>query len=182
MKRTLSIVAALLISIINFAQQPGANQGNRGGMAQQMKGGFYGKVLDSITNKPIEAASVQLIQTKYDTATKKRNEVIVDGMLTRNNGEFNLEGVPIMGQYKLKITAIGFKNYEKNVSLVDMNAFRNSNNANQDMSSLLGNLDKDLGNIKLEIDPLVLGNVTVSGSKPLVQLGIDRKIYNVEKD
>jgi outer membrane receptor protein involved in Fe transport len=171
-------VTALLISMITFAQMPG---GNRGGMAQQLNGAFYGKVLDSITGKPIEAASIQLIQNRLDTATKKRKEVVIGGMLTKNSGQFSIEGVPIMGQYKLKITAIGFKNYEKNVSLVDMNAFRN-NNGNQDMSSLLGNLDKDLGNIKLEIDQKVLGNVTVTGTKPLVQLGIDRKIYNVEKD
>jgi outer membrane receptor protein involved in Fe transport len=182
MRRTFSALAVLLISISCFAQMPGG-QGNRGGMAQQINGAFYGKVVDSITNKPIEAASVQLIQTRFDTATKKRKDVVVNGMLTKNNGQFSLENVPIMGQYKLKITAIGFKNYEKNVSLVNMNAFRNgNNNGNQDMTSMLGNLDKDLGNIKLEIDSKVLGNVTVTGTKPLVQLGIDRKIYNVEKD
>ncbi len=184
MRKILFVVTALLISMIVFAQMPGGNQGNRGGMAQQLNGAFYGKVLDSITGKPIVAASIQLIQNRFDTATKKRKEVVIGGMLTKNNGEFSLEGVPLMGQYKLRITAIGFKNYEKNVSLVDMNAFRNNNNnnGNQDMSSLLGNFDKDLGNIKLAIDEKVLGNVTVTGTKPLVQLGIDRKIYNVEKD
>ena len=182
MRRTFSALAVLLISTSCFAQMP-AGQGNRGGMAQQINGGFYGKVIDSITNRPIEAASVQLIQSRFDTATKKRNDVVVNGMLTKNNGQFSLEGIPIMGQYKLRITAIGFKNYEKNVSLVNMNAFRNgNNNGNQDMTGMLGNLDKDLGNIKLEIDTKVLGNVTVTGTKPLVQLGIDRKIYNVEKD
>ena len=181
MRKFLFTATALLVSVILFAQPPGG--GNRGGMAQQLNGAFYGKVLDSITGKPIEAASIQLIQNKFDTVTKKRKEVIIGGMLTRANGQFSIEGVRLMGQYKLKITAIGFKNYEKNVSLIDMNAFRNNNNnGNQDMSSLLGNLDKDLGNIKLEIDQKVLSNVTVTGTKPLVQLGIDRKIYNVEKD
>jgi len=184
MRKTATLIAALLITTILFAQVPGGNQGNRSGMASQMTGAFYGKVLDSITNKPIDAASVQLIQNKYDTATKKRKEVVISGMLTKNNGQFNIESVPIMGQYKLRISAIGFKNYEKNVSLVDMSAFKKNgnNNGNQDMSSVLGNFDKDLGNIKLEIDQKVLGNVTVTSSKPLVQLGIDRKIYNVEKD
>jgi uncharacterized protein YdeI (BOF family) len=187
MRKTVAAAIGLFVSTILFAQMPGGNQGNRGGMAQQLKGGFYGKILDSITEKTIDAASVQLIQNRYDTVTKKRKEVIIGGMLTRSNGEFNIEGVPVMGQYKLKISAIGFKNFEKNVSLINMGAFRRNNNNNNsgetpDMSSLLGNLDKDLGNIKLEIDPKVLGNVTVTSSKPLVQLGIDRKIYNVEKD
>src|SRR5262249_19804822 len=83
-------------------------------------------------------------------------------------------------------SAIGFKSYEKKVSLVDMNMMRNAQGSggNQgDMMSMLGNLDKDLGNIKLVVDEKVLTNVTVSAnSNPLVQLGIDRKIYNVEKD
>jgi outer membrane receptor protein involved in Fe transport len=179
MRKIYSLGTALLISFIMFGQAP---SGNRGGMAQQMTGGFYGKILDSITNKPIEAASIQLLQNKYDSVEKKRKEVLIDGMLTKNNGQFNLEGMPIMGQYKLRISAIGFKNYEKNVSLINPATFRNNNNANQDMSSMLGNFDKDLGNIKLEIDQKVLGNVTVTGTRPLVQLGIDRKIYNVEKD
>ena len=182
MRKTVIGVTALLISVISFAQMPGGG-GNRSGMAQQMNGGFYGKIIDSITGKPIEAASVQLVQSKYDTVTKKRKDVVIGGMLTKNNGQFNLESVPVMGQYKLKISAIGFKSYEKNVSLVDPKTFRNnSNNGNQDFTSMLGNFDKDLGNIKLEIDSKVLGNVTVTGTKPLVQLGIDRKIYNVEKD
>ena len=182
MRKTVFGVIALLISLITYAQMP-AGGGNRGGTGQQLNGGFYGKIIDSITGKPIEAASVQLVQSKYDTVTKKRKEVVIGGMLTRNNGEFNLESVPVMGQYKLKISAIGFKSYEKNISLVDPKSFRNNgNNGNQDFTTMLGNFDKDLGNIKLDIDPKVLGNVTVTGSKPLVQLGIDRKIYNVEKD
>ena len=180
MRKIYSFIFFVLLTVCGFAQMPGGNRG--GGMAQQMTGGFYGKILDSITSKPIEAASVQLIQNKFDSVDKKRKEVVVNGMLTKSNGQFNLEGVPVMGQYKLKITAIGFKAYEKNVSLVDPSMFRNQNNANQDFASVLGNFDKDLGNIKLEIDEKVLGNVTVTGTKPLVQLGIDRKIYNVEKD
>src|SRR6185436_10495483 len=182
MRKTVIGVTALLISVITFAQMPGGG-GNRSGMAQQLNGGFYGKIIDSITGKPIEAASVQLVQNKYDSVTKQRKDVVIGGMLTKNNGQFNLENVPVMGQYKLKISAIGFLSYERNISLVDPKSFRNnSNNANQDFTTMLGNFDKDLGNIKLVIDSKVLENVTVTGTKPLVQLGIDRKIYNVERD
>src|SRR5437764_10192937 len=110
MRKFLFTATALLVSAILFAQPPGG--GNRGGMAQQLNGAVYGKVLDSITGKPIEAASVQLVQTKFDTASKKRKEVGVGGMLTRANGQFSIEGIPLMGQYKLKISAIGFKSYE----------------------------------------------------------------------
>jgi len=81
MRKTVIGVTALLISVITFGQMPGGG-GNRG-MAQQMNGGFYGKVIDSITGKPLEAASVQLVQSKYDTVAKKRKEVVIGGMLTK---------------------------------------------------------------------------------------------------
>jgi outer membrane receptor protein involved in Fe transport len=185
MRKILFVVFALLIGNFMIAQMPGGG-GNRGA-AQQMTGAFYGKIIDSITGKPIEAASVQLTQNRMDTATKKRRDFVIGGQLTKNSGEFNIENIPVMGQYVLKISAIGFKSYEKKVSLVDMNMMKNAQantGGNQgDMMSMLGNLDKDLGNIKLVVDEKVLTNVTVSASsKPLVQLGIDRKIYNVEKD
>ena len=51
-----------------------------------------------------------------------------------------------------------------------------------DMSQAMAGVDKDLGNIKVEADAQVLESVTVTGSKPLMQMGIDRKIFNVEKN
>jgi outer membrane receptor protein involved in Fe transport len=101
-------------------------------------------------------------------------------MLTKANGEFSLENVPMFGPLKLKITAIGFKAYEQPVSFdIKMGG---GNGGGIDMSAMLNAIDKDLGNIKLEVDAQVLGAVTVTSSKPLFQLGIDRKVYNVEKD
>ena len=52
---------------------------------------------------------------------------------------------------------------------------------NGDYSSLLNGVDKDLGNIKLETDAKELQDVVVTADKPLLTLGIDRKIFNVEK-
>ena len=79
-------------------------------------GHFYGKILDASTSKPIEAASVQLIQNKFDTVSKKKKDVIVAGMLTDKRGEFSLENLAVMGAYKLKITAIGYTSYESKVA------------------------------------------------------------------
>jgi hypothetical protein len=48
---------------------------------------------------------------------------------------------------------------------------------------MLGQADKDLGNIKIEADATNLGNVTVtSTAKPQFEMGIDRKIFNVDKN
>ena len=158
--------------------------GNRGAASQQMVGRMYGKIVDSITGKSIDAVSIQLIQNKYDSLAKKRKDVIIGGMLTSSNGDFSLDKVPLFGPLKLKITAIGFTTFEQAVSFqIKMPAAGAASSAGGfDMSAMLNAVDKDLGNIKLQVDAKLLSEVTVSSSKPLFQLGIDRKIYNVEKD
>ncbi|MFL5774038.1 MAG: TonB-dependent receptor domain-containing protein [Flavisolibacter sp.] len=173
MKKIVATVILFLTGFAIFAQMPGRN----GQQGSQMSGRFYGKVVD-VANKGIEAASVTLVTTKMDTATKKQKEVIVGGMLTSNSGDFSIENVPLFGRYKLRVTGIGYKPYESSVAF----QMPNRNAGNTDPSAMLGALDKDLGNIKIEIDNQVLGAVTVTASKPLLQLGIDRKIFNVDKN
>ncbi|MEN9951768.1 MAG: hypothetical protein RLZZ520_36, partial [Bacteroidota bacterium] len=163
----------LLLAVQLQAQIPG---GGRPGGAQNMNmGRFYGRIVDGKTNKSIEAASVQLIQNKMDTATKKRKDVVVSGQLTKGNGDFSLENLPIMGQFKLKITAIGYIPLEQNVKF-DMNM------NGGDFTKMINNIDVDLGNIKLEVDAKQLEEVKVVGTKPFMQMGVDRKVFNVEKN
>ena len=176
MNKILLSTLFFITSLSLFSQNPMMGGGRPGG-GQQMNGRFYGKLIEIQSGKPIDAASVQLIQNKFDTVTKKRKDAVINGMLTKSNGEFSMENVPLFGQFKIKITAIGFKNYEQPVSFeIKMGG------GAPDMSAMLNAVDKDLGNIKMEIDAKVLGNVTVNSSKSLFQLGIDRKIFNVEKD
>lgn len=164
----------ILISATTYAQIPGG--GRPGGGGQQMNmGRFYGKIIDTKTGKPIDAATVTLTQNKFDSVSKTRKDVVVNGQLTKANGEFSLEGLNIMVQYKLKISAIGYKAIEQKVGFsLNMNG--------GDMSQMLNNIDKDLGNLKLEADVKELGEVVVTGEKPTLQLGIDRKIFNVDKN
>ncbi|MFN2437664.1 MAG: outer membrane beta-barrel protein, partial [Chitinophagaceae bacterium] len=169
LKKMIVLVASCFLGVASMAQM----QGIRGGNGSQITGRFYGRIVDA-ANKGIEAASVVLVQDKMDTATKQPVEVIVGGMLTPANGDFSVENVPVMARYKLRVTGIGYKTYERNV-----NFERPSGN---DPSAMLSALDKDLGNIKLEIDEKVLAGVTVTAEKPLLQLGIDRKIFNVDKN
>lgn len=162
---------SLLLTLSLFAQPPG---GRPGGGGQMNVGRFYGKIVDSKTNKPIDAASVQLYQNRVDTATKQRKDVLVTGQLTQANGDFSLEGLSPMGNYKLLITAIGFKTIERTI-----NFGLKPGLSGEEMMSLV---DKDLGNIKLEADVQQLSEVVVTADKPTLQLGIDRKIFNVDKN
>lgn len=68
MKKIYLFLVTLLVAGSIFAQYPGG--GSRGGQSMNL-GHFYGKVVDDVTGKPIESASIQLSQNKMDTATKK---------------------------------------------------------------------------------------------------------------
>lgn len=177
MRKSIFALSLVLLSLITYSQVPSSG-GNRPGGGQMPTGRFYGKVVEAKSGKPIEYASVQLLQNKMDTVTKKRKETVVAGMLTKANGEFSLENISIMGQSKLKITVVGYKSFEQTVSFdIKMNGGNNG-----DMSAMMGALDKDLGNVKIELDEKLLENVTVTASSnPGLRLGIDRKVFNVDK-
>jgi outer membrane receptor protein involved in Fe transport len=174
MREFVAVFVSLFFVQILPAQNPMANRA--GGQQMNLTGRFYGKVVEASSNKPIEYASVQLIQNKLDTGTKKRQEVVVAGMLTKTNGDFSLENIPVFGQYILRITGIGLKPIEQKVS------FDLKMGTGQDMTAIMAALDKDLGNFKMEIDQQVLGAVTVTASKPGLQLAIDKKVFNVDKN
>ena len=160
-----------MMSPIAFAQfRPGG--GNRG---QSMNlGHFYGKVVDAVTGKPIESASIQLSQNKMDTALKKRRDFVVAIMLTDKKGDFSIDKLPVITPYQLLITAVGYKTYNEKVAF-------NLKMGGGDMSQMLNAVDKDLGNIKMPHDDQQLQAVVVAADKSLVQMNIDRKVFNVDK-
>ena len=152
------------LSVSLFAQQPQRN-GNRGtqGAGTMSTGRFYGKIVDGSTNKGIDAASVLLIQSKPDSSGNKK-DVTIAGQLSTSKGEFSMDNLPAMGQFRLTVSAIGYTPFEKTVQFDPQNR------------------DKDLGNIKLEADIQQLGEVTIVATKPTFQMGVDRKIFNVDKN
>ncbi|MHA4811259.1 outer membrane beta-barrel protein [Flavitalea flava] len=154
----------------------GGRQGGFGNGQAANIGHFYGRILDAKTDKGMDGVSVQLIQSKFDTVTRKRKDTVIAGMITGRKGDFSLENLPIFGNFRLKITAIGYQAYDQKV------AFEMKAGKSGDMQSALNGVDRDLGNIKLAADAQTLAQVTVTASKPLIQMGVDRKIYNVEKD
>src|SRR5687767_9482960 len=169
------IISSLFVfsTFLLAAQPPGGAGANRGS-GPQISGRLYGKIVEATTGKGVEYASVQLFQNKMDTVTKQRKEMAVGGMLTQANGDFSIENDPVFGPLKLKVTGIGFKEYSQTISF--------EMKRGGDPSAMLNALDKDLGNIKIEIEEKVLGNVTVNSERPGLQLGIDRKIFNVDKN
>lgn len=158
-KSTLALFFILLFSAPAFAQFPtmGGGGGNNKGMnlSNMNFARLYGRVLDAKTKEPVEFAAVALLWFDKDSA--------IAGCLAKSNGDFALENLPF-GGYRLRITFLGYKNYEQRI-FVNMQ-----------------NVDKDMGNIMLEPDAAVLNEVTVVEEKSTMTMSIDRKIYNVDKD
>lgn len=177
MKRYLLTLLGSSLLPINLLAQMSIARPSAGG--QQMNvGHFYGKLVDETTAKSVEAASVQLIQNKMDTVTKTRRDYIVATLLSDKKGEFSIESLPVMASYKLRVSAVGYKPYEEKVAF----ELHTAGARPGDMGAMMGGVDKDLGNIKLIQDSKQLQDVTLIAVKPLLQMGLDRKIYNVEKD
>ena len=188
MKKIFTLMLGMWTAAVATAQFPAAGGAGRGQGVPNM-GHIYGKVVDSL-GKPISDASVILLQSKYDSVSKKRKDVLLKGQSTKAGGEFSMEDLPMFGQLKLKISATGYKPFEQNVSFqMKMPAGGNAARPNADpsqamanMSNMVNGFDKDLGNIRLQLDMKQLNVVTVTASKPLVKMDIDKKVYNVEKD
>jgi outer membrane receptor protein involved in Fe transport len=183
MRKFLALVTVTLLTLSAFSQMPGGMRPGGGGAgAQNMNiGHFYGKLVDSKTNKGIEGVTVQLLGNRFDTVTKKMKEVSIGTLITKANGDFSFDNLSVMGSYKLKATALNFKPKEQQVSFGLKPP--TGGGGGGDMQQMLGMADKDLGNIKLEADATDLGNVTVTASsKPQFEMGIDRKIFNVDKN
>ncbi len=153
----ISTVFFMLLSLHLPAQMPGG--GNPKDMAKVMnsiKGRMYGKIIDAQTKKPVEFASVVLLWYNKDSA--------IAGGFAKENGDFDLDNLPAMGGYRLRITMIGYKKFEQKVFITPQK------------------LEQDLGNIKLELDEQILKEVEVTAEKSTFQMSVDRKVYNVEKD
>ena len=180
MRKIFTITLLNLTCLAAFAQFPGGGRPS-GATSQNMNIGiFYGKIVDSKANKALESVTVQLVGNKFDTVTKKMKEAILGTQITKVNGNFKFENLSVMGNYKLKLSALGFTAQEKPLNF---GLKMPQPGTTPNMQQMLAQADKDLGNIKLEISSTDLGNVTVTSSaKPLFELGIDRKIFNVDKN
>ena len=169
MKTFFTLMLALIFSGTIVAQMPGGRP--MGGQSMNA-GRFYGKVVDA-NNKPLEAASVQLSQQRMDTVTKQRKASVLAAIITDKKGEFSIDRLPVMGEFELLITAVG---YTPVIETVSFGIQRGG-----DMKDIMNKIDKDLGNFKMVQDAQQLQGVVIEGNKPMLQMAIDRKVFNVDK-
>ncbi len=176
MRKILTAIV-LLITIGASAQMPG--MGRMGGGNMNI-GHFYGKIVDSTTGKGVEGVTLQLTGSRFDTVKKKMTTGILTTVLTEPNGDFSLENLSVMGSFTLKISTVGYKQKEQKLSFgLKMPQGGGGEGSREQMLNMV---DKDLGNIKIQSTVADLGNVTVTATKALFEMGVDRKIFNVDKN
>lgn len=157
MKNLCLLVVASVYSLTLFAQPPGQD-----GPPRVKDGKLYGRITDEKTKKGIDAASVQLFIVKEQDGIFK--DSLVRGMLTKPNGDFSFEGLPLNDSLKMMLSAVGYAFTEYGLNPIGATGAQ------------------DAGNVKLTPEAAVLDNVTVTASRPTMQMGIDRKVFNVEKN
>ncbi len=185
-------LAAILSLVFAFqapAQQPqqgGAPGGGQGFDPSKMNvGRMYGKVVDE-RGAGVGYATVQLFGKKFDPETKEMKDTLLAGQFTENNGDFNLEKLPVMGEFELVISFIGYTEIRRTVSF-DAQAPKKGAKPIQGQNGGFsgtggGNFEKDLGNIRLVEDTEVLSEVTVTAQASTTTLALDRKTFRVDKD
>jgi len=144
------ILIAIICSVITAKAQFGVGGGSA------TVGKISGTLIDSVTKKPLDYASVGL----YHSGGKSP----VTGVISDEKGNFKLNDVH-PGSYKLAITFIGYPT--KIIDPIVTTAVKPDNN---------------LGIIIVAPGAKTLKEVTVTGQANLVENHIDKIVYNVEKD
>jgi outer membrane receptor protein involved in Fe transport len=156
----LLLLTILSISLLH-AQMPGGGGGFD--PSKMNMGRFYGKIVDD-NGKGVGYATIQLYGKKMDMKTKALKDTLWAGQFTEDNGDFNLEKLPIKGDFNLKISFLGYGEITKSVSFQP------------------GNFEKDLGNIRISENSKMLNEATVTEQANTATLSLDRKSYRVDKD
>lgn len=152
---TLKFIQFILVLMLGYtgavhAQAAGPNRPSVAG------GTVSGTVIDSISNKPVDYATVSIF--KLGTTTP------LTGGLTDAKGIFQINNIPA-GEYRVQIDFIGYKRAE--VTKVVLTAER---------------LDKNLGRVIISPTANLLKAVQITGQQALIENKIDKLVFNAEKD
>ncbi|QJW88955.1 TonB-dependent receptor [Spirosoma taeanense] len=118
-------------------------------------GKITGILVDSVSGKPVEFATVALISTKTNKP--------IDGTTSDAKGNFSMTKLA-PGDYRLQYSFIGYKNQ-------DSRAF-----------TIAKGTEITMGSVKLAADVRTLGEVVVTGQAAMIEEKVDRLVFNADKD
>ncbi|GAA4330572.1 outer membrane beta-barrel family protein [Mucilaginibacter gynuensis] len=148
MKR-IYIILLLICTVISAKAQ-------LGGGGSGLTGRISGTVIDSLSKKPLDYATISLFNSGGNSP--------ITGVLTDDKGNFKLDNIKA-GKYKLAITFIGYP-----TKIIDP------------VITTSSKLDNNVGKVLLAPSSKVLNAVEIQGQVPLVENKIDKIVFNAEKD
>ena len=151
MKRLL-IFFAIICTFLSAKAQIGFG----GGGGSTTVGKISGNLVDSITKKPLDYASVSIFRSG--------GKVPINGVLTDEKGGFKFDGLH-PGNYKIRITYVGYPD-----KIVDP------------IVTTDAKPDKNMGQVNVAPSSKALKEVNIVGTTPLIENRIDKIVYNAEKD
>ncbi len=116
-------------------------------------GAVYGKIIEKENNKALSFATISI---------HNNENRVVCGTISDDNGQFKLNNLD-NGDYRVKITFIGFKDTTINV-LIDNSS-----------------LTHDLGTISLAADAVNLSSAVVTAKVPVIEQKLDKIVMNVSE-
>ena len=119
-------------------------------------GKITGIVIDSISNQPIEYATVSVFNKGESRPT--------NGMITDDKGAFHIDNLK-PGVYSIRIDFISYQS--KTINNVTVTTEKS---------------DADLGKVSISDNSKSLKGVTVTGQRSFLENHIDKLVSNVEKD
>jgi outer membrane receptor protein involved in Fe transport len=119
-------------------------------------GKLSGIVIDADTRKPVEFATIAVIRV--------RDQKPETGGVANEKGFFMIEQIK-PGKYFAKISFIGYESFSTDTFMILPQA-----------------PEKNLGTIRLNNASKKLNEVVVSGDRGIMQMSIDKKVFNVDKN
>jgi len=155
MKNHQRILITLFCLLIIIPAAFTQNRGGRPGGGERPSATIKGKIIDGDSGDPLDYATI--------TIFSKKDSSLVTGGITDEKGLFKIETK--MGKYFAQVEFLSFKT--RTVSDVPLGK---------------GQFVADLGTIALAADSETLVEVEVRAEKSQMQIGLDKRVFNVGKD
>ena len=151
---------AIVLTVLSInSQSLYAHKDHKDKPAMPAIGIVQGEILDSTSMKPIEYASVSLVDLEH-------NELVTGG-LSDKSGRVNITEIPL-GKYVAVIEFMGYKKKE----VGPLNIYPGPG----------GGIRQNIGTVKMNISTLNMAAVDVIGDESTFIQTIDKKIFNVGRD
>jgi len=158
-KILIRVLTPIILIILLFPNELTAHEGHKKKEKMPAIGTVQGTVTDSTTGKPIEYASISLIDN--------HNGAIVTGALSKKDGSFSVREIPL-GEYIVLIEFIGYAKKE----IGPLNIFFGEN----------GSIQNFIGEVPLKISSVNLDAVEVIGDESQFIQTVDKQIFKVGKN